>query len=165
MPSSCPDCAAQMPEEAAFCPGCGRSMQAVQRAQGKVGAIPENIAGALAYLTFIPAIVFLLRAPYNRNRFVRFHSFQSLLLCGAVLLLAAVLRIAMFILPMIPLIGPLFLVLAWVVAVLAAVLIWLVLIVKALQGESFELPVLGSLAVRFAGAPVDPTGDDGTGSV
>jgi len=26
MPLSCPDCAFRMPETAAFCPGCGRSM-------------------------------------------------------------------------------------------------------------------------------------------
>ena len=127
--------------------------QIVPRAQGRVGAIPETIAGAIAYLTFIPAIVFLYRAPYNRNQFVRFHSFQSLLLCGVALVVLLVLRIAAFVLPIIPLIGPLFLVIAWVVALLALVLIWLVLIVKALQGESFELPVLGSLAAGFAGPP------------
>ena len=78
--TACPHCAAQMPETAAFCPGCGLPMQAEQRAQGKVGIFSEPIAGALAYLTFIPAVVFLVVAPYKTNRFVRFHSFQCLLL-------------------------------------------------------------------------------------
>ncbi len=117
-----------------------------------MGPLPETVAGALAYLTFIPPIVFLSRPPYNRNRFLRFHSFQSILLCGAVLVVFLLLRIASFILPVVPLIGPLFVVLAWVVAVIAMVVIWLVVIVKALQGESFELPVLGNLAERLAGA-------------
>jgi hypothetical protein len=36
------------------------------------------VAGMLAYFTIIPAIIFLLIEPYNRNRFVRFHSFQCL---------------------------------------------------------------------------------------
>ncbi len=153
MPYACPDCAAEMPETAGFCPACGRPMQESVRAQGSVGALPENIAGALAYLTFIPAIVFLSRPPYNRNRFLRFHSFQSILLCGAVLVVLLLLRIASFILPVVPMVGPLFVVLAWVVAVIAAVVIWLVVIVKALQGESFELPVLGSIAARLAGLP------------
>ena len=71
---ACPDCAAQMPETAAFCPSCGRSVQTEARAQGKVGALSEPIAGGLAYFTFVPAIVFLVVEPYKNNRFVRFHS-------------------------------------------------------------------------------------------
>src|SRR5437899_1404024 len=77
---SCPDCARPMPVHAAFCPGCGRSMQSSPRAEGKVGAFRESIAGALAYFSFIPAGVFLCIDPYRTNRFVRFHSVQCLLL-------------------------------------------------------------------------------------
>ena len=51
-------------------------MRTGARAQGKVGVLAENIAGALAYLTFIPAIAFLVLDPYNKNRFARFHSVQ-----------------------------------------------------------------------------------------
>ena len=81
MPLSCADCAAKMPETAAFCPGCGRPMtSAVKKASGRVGALPERIAGALAYLTFVPAILFLVIEPYKKNHFVRFHSIQCLLL-------------------------------------------------------------------------------------
>src|SRR5580765_433971 len=80
---ACPHCAAQMPETAGFCPGCGRSMEVEQPFRGKVGPLTENIAGTLAYFTFIPAIVFLVLDPYNKNRFVRFHSLQCLFLCGA----------------------------------------------------------------------------------
>src|SRR5262245_42439692 len=43
---SCSACSAQMPETAAFCPGCGRSMHSVASARNKVGKLPENIAGA-----------------------------------------------------------------------------------------------------------------------
>ena len=64
-----------------FCPACGRPMHERARAR-PVGALPENVAGALAYFTFIPAIVFLSRPPYKKNRFLRFHSLQCLLLCG-----------------------------------------------------------------------------------
>ena len=42
--------------------------------------LSDNAAGAIAYMTFVPAIVFLLVLPYNRNRYVRFHAWQSLLL-------------------------------------------------------------------------------------
>ncbi len=84
MPLSCADCSAKMPETAAFCPGCGRPMTgAAEKASGRVGALPERIAGALAYLTFIPAIVFLLVEPFKSNRFARFHSIQCLLMWAA----------------------------------------------------------------------------------
>src|SRR5271169_2700415 len=148
---SCPHCAAQMPETAAFCPGCGRSMHTETRAQGSVGPFPENIAGALAYFTFIPAIVFLVLVPYNKNRFLRFHSFQCLLLWGAAILIGIALKLASVVLFIVPVLGPL---LVWVVAVvvvLAAIVIWLVLVVKAFQGEMFQLPMLGEFAAQYAG--------------
>jgi uncharacterized membrane protein len=147
---SCSDCAAQMPATAAFCPSCGRSMLAVQRAQGKVGIFSECFAGALAYLTFIPAIIFLLRPPYNQNPFVRFHSVQCLLFWLASLCIAAVLRLAAVFVILIPVIGPLLITLISFVFALALVVIWAVLVAKAFQGEIFELPVLGALADRYA---------------
>ena len=128
-------------------------MQTPARAQGTVGSFPENIAGALAYFTFIPAIVFLLVEPYSRNRFVRFHSVQCLLLWGAALVLGAALKIAGWVLLIIPVIGHLLVFLISVVVGLAAFVVWLVLVVKALQGEAFKLPVIGDWAERQAGAP------------
>ncbi len=147
---SCPDCAAPMPGTAAFCPGCGRSMQTQPRAEGRVGVFPESIAGALAYLSFLPAIVFLLLEPYRGNRFVRFHSVQCLLLWLAGTLLAIVFRLLGWLLLLIPGIGALLAVLVGTVSVLAAFLLWMVLIVKAVQGEMFKLPWIGNLAEQLA---------------
>jgi uncharacterized membrane protein len=141
-----------MPDTAAFCPGCGRPMQTVARAQGRVGVLPENVAGALAYLTFIPALVFLLLEPYNRNRFVRFHSFQCLLLWGAAIVLGVALKIVGLILLIIPVLGHLLFFLISVVVGLAGFVIWLVLVVKALQGEAFKLPVVGDFAEQQSGS-------------
>ena len=151
--TSCPHCAAQMPETAAFCPGCGRSMQTEARAQGKVGLFPEPIGGALAYLTFIPAIVFLVLEPYKNNRFVRFHSFQCLLLWGGGILVAIALKLAGLLLFIIPVLGPLLVVLVSTVVAFGAVAIWLVLVVKAFQGLMFKLPLLGDFADQQAGQP------------
>jgi len=173
---SCPHCAAQMPGTAAFCPGCGRPMlgqsmpgqsaldqpaldqaaldQAVPteaRAQGRVGALPENIAGVLAYFTFVPALVFLVLDPYNKNRFVRFHSVQCLLLWAACGLFAIALKLASVVLFIIPVLGPLLVYLVSTVVGLAAVVIWVVLVVKAFQGEMFKLPLLGDFAAQQAG--------------
>jgi uncharacterized membrane protein len=147
---SCPHCSAQMPQGAGFCPGCGRSMHAEPRAQGKVGIFPETIAGGLAYLTFIPAVIFLLLEPYKCNRFVRFHSFQCLFVWGAGIVLAAIIRLASLALFMVPVVGPLLISIVVVIAVLAAVFIWLVVLVKALQGEWFKLPLIGEFAERYA---------------
>jgi uncharacterized membrane protein len=148
--TSCPDCAAQMPQTAAYCPGCGRPMQTEARAQGKVGVLSEPMAGALAYFTFIPAIIFLLLEPYKHNRFVRFHSFQCLLLWGAAILLAIALKLAALLLFIIPVLGPLLVVLVSAVVGIGALVLWLVLVVKAFLGEMFQLPLLGAFAVQQA---------------
>lgn len=147
---SCTACSAEMPETAAFCPGCGRSMYSTIRAEGKVGIFPENIAGALAYFSFIPAIVFLLLDPYRKNKFVRFHSVQCLVVWLAGVVVALALRILGMVVFPIPILGPLLVVIASVAAILAAFLLWLVLMIKALQGEMFSLPWIGAVAQRHS---------------
>jgi uncharacterized membrane protein len=117
-----------------------------------VGVFPENIAGAVAYITIVPAIVFLLIDPYRRNRFVRFHSLQCLFLWLALFLIAAVMRVLEPVLFLIPSFGYLLFLLIAVVVTLGAFVTWLVLVIKALQGEAFKLPVVGDLAERQSAA-------------
>lgn len=126
-------------------------MQPASTARGKVGILPESIAGALGYFTFIPATFFLAVSPYNRNRFVRFHSLQCLFFTLACLLIGIAIKLASLVLFFIPVLGPLLVSLTSIVAALAAVVLWLVLVVKALQGEMFMLPVLGDFAENQAG--------------
>lgn len=125
-------------------------MQTEERAQGKVGLLPEPIAGALAYFTFIPAIILLVVEPYKNNRFVRFHSLQCLLLWGAAILVAIALKLGGMLLFIIPVLGPLLVVLVWMVVGFGALVIWLVLVVKAFQGLMFRLPMLGDFAAQRA---------------
>ena len=40
--------------------------------------LSDNAASGLAYITIIPAIIFLIVEPFNRNPVVRFHSWQSI---------------------------------------------------------------------------------------
>lgn len=143
---SCSACSAQMPETAAFCPGCGRSMRSTERAVGRVGALPENVAGALAYFTLVPATVFLLLDPYRKNKFVRFHSVQCLVVWLVGIVVALALRVLGMAVFLIPILGPLLVVIVDVAVILAAFLLWVVLIIKALQGEMFGLPWLGTVA-------------------
>jgi uncharacterized membrane protein len=150
MSISCPECAASLPDTATFCPNCGSAMQPaiqpVERVQGNVGGLPQTVAGALAYCTILPAIVFLLVEPYSKNRFVRFHSFQCIGLWFAALVFGAALRVAGVLLFFVPLLGHLVVLLLSMVVSLGFFVIWVVMIVKALQGEMLKLPVIGDFA-------------------
>ena len=146
MPLSCSQCRAQMPDSAAFCPGCGRPMRTPERARARIGLLSENVAGGLAYLTFISATVFLARDPYNKNRFVRFHCLQCLFLTLTCLLIGIALKVISPILFFVPMVGPLFVTLISIIVLIAAFVIWVVLVVKAFQGEMLKLPVLGDFA-------------------
>lgn len=146
MSISCPQCAASMPDTAAYCPGCGRAMAPAERARGTVGALPENLAGALSYCTIIPAIIFLFVEPYSKNRFVRFHSFQSLGVFLVAVVVGSALRVLGFMLFFVPVLGHLIVWLLSMVVALAVFAVWVVLVVKALQGEMFKLPVVGDFA-------------------
>jgi uncharacterized membrane protein len=145
-----------MPETAAFCPGCGRDMQPdgqpIERAQGNVGGLPRTIAGALAYCTLVPAIFFLLVDPYRKDRFVRFHSFQCLGFSLCALVAGAGLRVAGVLLFFVPLLGHLMVLLLSMVVSLGFFVLWVVLVVKALQGEMLRLPLIGDFAEQQAAA-------------
>ena len=127
-------------------------MTVTAKAHAKIGILTENIAGALAYFTFLPAVVFFFLKPYSGNRFVRFHSIQCLLLWGAAIVAGLALKVAGLLLLFIPMVGQLFMVVVSVVMVLAAIAIWLVLVVKAAQGEMFKLVLLGNFARKQADA-------------
>jgi uncharacterized membrane protein len=125
-------------------------MRSVPRVNATVGILPANVAGALAYLTFVPAIIFLLIEPYSKNRFVRYHSIQCLLFWIAMIAAGAAVKIVAFVVVLIPVVGPLVAFLIGVIVAIAAFLMWLVLVLKALRGEMFTLPVLGDLAERYS---------------
>lgn len=147
---SCPECAAQMPDSAGFCPGCGRSMQPEPAPRPKSASKRENLIGVLAYLSFIPAVIFLFIEPYRRNPFVRFHSVQCLLCWLVGIVLVVLLRLLGLLLLFLPVVGPLLLVLLVATVTLATVMIWIVLLVKAFRGERFALPVIGALAEQYS---------------
>ncbi len=116
-----------------------------------VGVLPETLAGALAYF-LLPAIVFLLVEPYNKNRFVRFHSFQCLGVCLAGVVVGALLRVVGFVLFFIPAIGHMLVWLFSMVVSLAFIAVWFLLVAKALQGEMFKLPLVGDFAEQHTRA-------------
>jgi len=111
------------------------------------GGMADNTAGMLAYITIIPAIIFLVMEPYNKNKFVRFHAWQNIFFALAL----TVLWIGLAIIGMIPIIGWLTIIL-WPLIGLAALVVWILLLIKANKGEKWKLPVIGDLAEKQANA-------------
>jgi uncharacterized membrane protein len=104
--------------------------------------LSDTAAGALAYITIVPAIVFLALEPYNRKPYVKFHAWQSICLNIAWI---AVWIVAM-ILAVIPIIG-------WILGPLLGLslfILWLVCILKAVNGHKFMVPIIGPLAEKMA---------------
>ncbi|HLV86288.1 MAG TPA: DUF4870 domain-containing protein [Candidatus Sulfotelmatobacter sp.] len=144
----CSSCGAQVPDGSTMCSVCaGRTAPAGAPAAATAGGMTDNVAGMLAYVTIIPAIVFLVMEPYNRNRFVRFHAFQNIFFCIAWI----VLWIALSIVAHIPILGWLT-ILIWPLVGLAGLIIWVILLLKANQGQMFKLPIVGDLAEKQANA-------------
>jgi uncharacterized membrane protein len=101
--------------------------------------LEANVAGLLCYvLGWISGLVFILIE--KENKFVRFHAMQSIIVFGA-------LTVASVVLGWIPLLGQ---VLSLLLSVLGLVL-WIVLMVKAYQGEKYKLPWSGNLAEKQVG--------------
>ena len=140
----CPNCGTQIAEGATVCPKCGTAISSTG-ASSAGGGLADNMAGALAYVTIIPAIVFLVLDPYNKKRFIRFHSFQCIFFAVA----WTVLWIILAFIGHIPFLGWATLLL-WPLISLAGLIIWILLVVKAYQGQTFKLPVIGDMAEKQA---------------
>lgn len=172
MSMTCITCGSKMPDISEFCPSCGRAVQlVVPTAETKAPqplappaelrlltldeisapilppappvALNDRLVAAAAYCTFLPAIAFLFIKPYSARRFVRFHSLQSVFFWVVVAVLLAIGVIA----------STFGFLLLWLFAgtlvVLGLSLTWLVLSIKALQGEWFRLPALGDVCSQM----------------
>jgi uncharacterized membrane protein len=146
----CSNCGTQLPETATSCPGCGKPAvlpAAAGAASAQVGGLTDNVAGMLAYITIIPAIIFLVVEPYNRSRFIRFHAFQSIFFYVA----WTVLWVALSIVGAMPVLGWATL-LIWPLLGLGGLIVWVLLLVKAYGGQMWKLPVIGDIAEKQANA-------------
>ena len=147
----CSSCGMQLPDNANSCPGCGKPAGQPAGAGAaptvQVGGLTDNVAGMLAYITIIPAIIFLVVEPYNRSRFIRFHAFQSIFFCVA----WTVLWVALSFVGALPVLGWAT-VLLWPLLGLGALILWVLMLVKAYGGQMWKLPVIGDLAEKQANA-------------
>lgn len=104
---------------------------------GKSGTgLKKETAGALSYvLGPITGVIFLI---LEKDRFVRFHAMQSIVVFVGLFILQSLLAVTVILAILTPLITLIFFIL------------WLLLIYKAWQGEEWEVPVFGKFARQLA---------------
>lgn len=147
----CPNCGSQA--TGTFCPNCGTALGS--GAAGSPGYVPpatgstaaglnQNVVAMLCYLLgIVGGIIFLLIEPYNRDRLIRFHAFQSIFLTIAYIGSFIVLGIlGSFTHGILFLLTPL--------VQLFFLIVWIYMIVTAYQGKKVILPVIGELAQKQA---------------
>jgi len=112
-----------------------------------VGMQP-NVAALLSYvLGFVTGLVFFLIE--KENKFVRFHAIQSMIVFGALFVsqIAVGILFAIFIMLRLGFMMPVFSFITGLLY-LVGVILWVVLMVKAYQGETFKLPIAGDIAEK-----------------
>jgi uncharacterized membrane protein len=164
----CGTCGAQV--EGRFCARCGSSVGAAAPA-GPAGStapppptyqpvavgagtpMADNVASGLCYAPgLITGILFLVIAPYNQNKVVRFNAFQSLFLAGTATIywiLTFMLSIGLAMISFMSL-ARLALSMIELVIWLGFFLVWLYTIISTFQGKTVELPIIGRLARQQA---------------
>lgn len=150
----CSKCGTEVGSGAAFCPKCGQATGAV--APGPIVTsedlgMAENVAGLLCYvLGWITGLIFLF---IDKRPYVRFHAAQSVVVFGGLNIIFVVLA-SMF--GMGWMMGGFFfgtwalggLILA--VVRLVGFVLWILLMVKAYQGQKYRVPVAADLADSIA---------------
>ncbi|HEX7360942.1 MAG TPA: hypothetical protein VF283_10660 [Bryobacteraceae bacterium] len=144
----CSNCGAQV--AGGFCQNCGTQIAGggvaeatANPATAQAAGMSTNAASALCYLVgFITGIIFLVLSPYNQDKTVRFHAFQSIFLSVAIVaidillsILTAITGIAFFLFPIF-----------W----LACFAIWLYMLFTAYNGKTVTLPLIGEFARKQA---------------
>jgi uncharacterized membrane protein len=112
----------------------------------------DNMAGALCYLFgFITGILFLVLAPYNQDRNIRFHAFQSIFLNIAWVILWFVVFFVTLVFRAVPFLGFFITAVLNFVLGLGGFIMWLYMMFKTYNGEKIVLPVIGPMAEKQAG--------------
>jgi uncharacterized membrane protein len=147
----CSSCGAEL--QGRFCAQCGASAQGpasspFSSAAGSAG-LQENLAAALCYLLgVLTGVLFLVLEPYNRNRNIRFHAFQSIFAWIGVVVVSVVLEIVTQIFGRLPFVGWMISATLWTGFGLGIFVLWVVLMYKAYSNERWVLPFVGPLAEK-----------------
>jgi uncharacterized membrane protein len=156
----CTKCGAAIADNAAFCGSCGSAQTAAPGVASAppppAGAAPaqsqmsENVAGFLCYiLGWITGLIFYF---IDKRPYVRFHAAQSIVLFGGLHIIYIVL--GMFLGFSLFAGGWTGFSFGWALyglLDLAAFVLWILLMIKAYQGERFRVPIAADLAEKIFG--------------
>jgi uncharacterized membrane protein len=149
----CTKCGANVADNAAFCPSCGATVGGASPstpAASSQSGLAENVAGLLCYvLGWITGLIFFLT---DKRPFVRFHAAQSIVVFGAFMILRIIIGM-MFVTSGLTGVATGFslgIMLSGLVSIVGLVL-WILLMVKAYQGERYRLPIAAEFADKLAG--------------
>lgn len=150
----CPNCGTETTGK--FCPNCGATVNGGAASPNatagsyvppgsptaiQASGMSENVASALCYLLgLITGIIFLVLAPYNRNKTVRFNAFQSIFGHLGVIIIWFVFAVVSHGF------GLLFFPLYW----LLVFILWLYMMYSAYNNRKVKLPLVGDLAEKQA---------------
>jgi uncharacterized membrane protein len=101
-------------------------------------------------LGLLTGVLFLVLAPYNQNRLIRFHAFQSIFLNIAWIAVFIAISIISIVLLPIPFLGAMMSVILHLAAGLGVFILWLMLMYKAYNRERWVLPIIGPMAEKQA---------------
>ena len=147
----CSNCGAAV--DGRFCAKCGAPVNAARQPDTEfprsappaaATGMPDNLAGALCYaLLIVTGVLFLLLEPYSKNRAVRFHAFQAILLNVAWF-------VAWFALNLVTVAIHVFGMVLGGIFTVAFFGLWIYMMVTTYQGKTVVLPVIGQLAQQQA---------------
>ncbi len=151
----CTKCGTLVADNVAFCPSCGTPQAAgvataMAPAAGTQSGLSENVAGLLCYLFgWVTGLIFYFT---DKRPFVRFHAAQSIVVFGGLHILSVVVAI---------LFGFSIMAGGWTgfslgivlfrLLQLVEVVLWILLMIKAYQGEKFRVPLAADLADQIFG--------------
>jgi uncharacterized membrane protein len=152
----CSHCGAEM--QGRFCAKCGAAAPGETpqtpppspAAPLSLPGLNDNVASALCYLALVlTGVLFLFLEPYNRNKTIRFHAFQSIFVWIGIVAVSIGVRIVFGTI----LDGPhtyWLMDLIWTGFGLCTMALWLALMYRAYMGERWVAPVVGEMAQRLA---------------
>lgn len=153
----CTKCGAAIADNAGFCGSCGAPQSAGSESSGAAPVaasaqtgLEQNVAGALCYaLGWITGLIFFF---IDKRPYVRFHAAQSIVVFGGLNILSFALGIFFgFGIMAGGMVGFSAGFLLIRIVQLAAFILWIVLMIKAYQGQKFRLPVAADLAESILG--------------
>jgi uncharacterized membrane protein len=148
----CTKCGATVADNAAFCPSCGAPQSAagaaapvsvVSSSSSATSGMAENVAGLLCYvLGWVTGLIFFF---IDKRPFVRFHAAQSIVVFGGLTIIQLALSVIFTAGGVALGFG-----LRSLLSILGFVL-WILLMIKAYQGERYRLPIAADLADQLFG--------------